>query len=147
MVKFLPLLIGLMLGGLFAFALITGGIMLAENNNPSQSIGNDPVLSNFSSNIENALGESTSTSDTAEESLGASPVTLNENSIFFDALGGLWKSLKAIPVTIYNLTMRLIFTKIFGSQAGAIIFGVIGGIISMIIIFGVWKMIKTGDAG
>lgn len=38
-------------------------------------------------------------------------------------------------------------TKIFGSEQFGIVFGVIGAILIITIILGVWKMISSGESG
>jgi len=147
LVNFRPLIIGLLLTGLFAVAFINGALLLASTNNAEQSIGDDPTLASYNASIRSALSDATGDAETSEEALSNSQITATGDTVFFDAIGGIWKTLKATPVTIYNLTAGLIINQILGSTLGLIVFGVIGTILTITIIFGVWKMVKTGESG
>lgn len=147
MAEFRPLIVGLLLAGLFAFALINGAIQLADVNHANQSIADDPTMSSFKTALEENLSDAYSKADNASTAFSSSPVTLSASSIFFDALGGIWRTMKVVPVAIYNLTIGLLMTKIFGSEQFGIVFGVIGAILIITIILGVWKMISSGESG
>lgn len=139
-----PLLVGILLAGLFAFALISGGIMMATNNGASQSIGDDPALSSYKSGLETTLGEAQENANASIEAIGESPISVIPGSFVFDAIAGVWKTLKVVPVTIYNLTFGLASEKIFGSTF-AVVFGTLAAIIIILIIFGVIKMVSQGQ--
>lgn len=138
------ILVSFLLVGLFAFAMISGGIMLANTNNAAQNIGDDPALSSYRDSLETALGEAHEGANASVEAIGQSPITLVTGTFIFDAIGGVWKTLKVVPVTVYNLTFGLVMGKIFG-ETFEVVFGVIAAILIMLIIFGVWKWIISGQ--
>lgn len=138
------LLIGMLLAGLFAFALINGGILLAEHNKANHSIGDDPALSIFKTNLEESLGEAEEQANGSINALGDSPLTeVGGGLVIFTAISGVWKTLKVVPVTIYNLTFGLAKTKIFG-EGFNIVFGIVGAIVIILIIFAVIKILTSG---
>lgn len=139
-----PLLVGIMLAGLFAFALITGGIMVGTTNNANQNIGDSEALSSYKNNLETALLQSEINANSSIEAIGESPITEIQGSFIFDAISGVWKNLKTIPVTIYNLTFGEAKTHIFGETFNPV-FAIVGAILIMLIIFGVIKMITSGQ--
>lgn len=147
MVNFRPLLVGFLLAGLFAIALLNFGILLAENNGVDHSIGDDPAISSYKDNLEDTLDTAYSNATGAEESLGKSPVSFISQNIIFDAIGGIWKTLKEVPITVYNLTFGLLSQKLFGDSSYGIVLAIISTIITITVIFGVWKMVFTGDSG
>lgn len=142
-----PFLISFLVVGLFAFAMINGALLLESNNNATQSIGDDPTIASYKSSLESTLEDSSTNANSAETAIGDSPVTLTTGNIIFDAIGGIWKTLKVIPTTVYNLTIGLAMTKIFGSNSFGIVFGVIASILTITLIFGVWRMVTSGDSG
>lgn len=144
MVGFKHFVIGMLLVGLFAYALINAGILLGYYND-GNSIADSLVLSSFKANISTQLENSYSTANSTEASFGDSPISLTQ-IIFVDALGGLWKTLKTIPTTIFNLLTGIVGSTILPSSEFFILYSVIGAIIIITIIFGVWKLISTGDA-
>jgi len=145
--SFRPLVVGLLLAGLFAFALINAGLLISINNGANQSIGDDPAISSYSESLEETLLEANENANATETAFGSSPITLTTGSLVFDAVGGIWKTMKEVPVTVYNLTFGLIATKIFGDESYGVVFGVIGAILMMTIIFGIWKWVTTGESG
>lgn len=147
MANFRPIVISLLLVGLFAMALISGGVMLAQKNGAGQSIADDPNIMAYAENLNKTLGNAHSDALSADEAIGSSPVTLTSGFPVFDAISGVWKTIKTVPVTVFNLTFNLLQEHILGSQAFSIVLGVIGAILTITIIFAVWKMVATGEGG
>lgn len=145
MAGFRPLIVGLLLAGLFAYALINAGLLIAINNNPSQTIGNDESLSDYKDSLESNLQESYANSNSSEESFSKSPLSLS-NIIVVDAIGGVWKSIKIIPVAIYNLTIGILIQKLFSSQEFSIALSVIGAILIITFVLLAWKLLSTGES-
>lgn len=151
MAKLAPILISFLLAGLFAIALITGGIRLAQVNNSPNSIANDPSITSYASSVNNSLGNSLSNANNAETALGQSPSTLTttggSTALGLDTVQGIWKGLKGVPTTIYDLTIGLLVTKIFSGPSFWIVFAVIGSIVTLIIIVAVVKFFTQGEGG
>lgn len=139
-----PLIVGILLAGLFAFALITGGIMISTNNQATQSIGNDPSLASYKTSLESTLEDAQVNANSSIEAIGESPISVIPGAFIFDAISGVWKTLKVVPVTIYNLTFGLLKVKVFGDTF-SVVFGVMAAILIILIIFGVIKMVSAGQ--
>lgn len=139
-----PLLTGMLLAGLFIISMISGGILLQSNNNSPQNIGNDPALASYKSSLEASLETAQSNNNASLEALGESPVSVIPGAFIIDAIAGVWKTLKVVPVTIYNLTFGLLKVKLLGTTYN-IVLGVISAILTMAIIFGVIKLVSTGQ--
>lgn len=144
MSSFKSFIIVFLLTGLFAYAVISAGILIGLNNYSSQNIGDDPSLLSYMSSINESLDQAHSTANASESSFGNSPISLT-SVVFIDAIGGIWKTLKVIPMTIWNLTGGMVTKFIAPSQQFAIVFGVIGAILIITIIFGVWRVISKGE--
>jgi len=147
MVNFRPIIVSLLLVGLFAICMITAGIQIATVNNANQSIGDDAVLAAYASSMNSSLEATVSAANTTEDAISSSPITLTSGFPVFDSITGVWKTLKVIPVTIYNLTFGLVFGRLLGGGVAAIVVGVIGSILTITIILSVWKMVSTGESG
>lgn len=150
MAKLLPIFATLMIAGLFAIALISGGIQLARVNNSNNSIANDPSLSKYASSLNESLATANEKATASEEAIAQSPSTLTtggSTSLGLDATQGIWKNLKVVPLTIYNLTLGLLISKIFGGGAFWIIFSVIGSILTLAIIVAVIRFFTQGEGG
>lgn len=140
-----PLLIGILLAGLFAYAIIQAGALISVHNNANQSITDSPVLSSFNRSLEISLSQAQENANASLEALGNSPLSeVSGGLVIFTAISGVWKTIKAVPVTIYNLTFGLAKSNIFGEKFN-VAFGIIGGIVIMLIIFAVIKMLMSGQ--
>lgn len=140
-----PLVFGFLLVGLFAIALISFGIRLADVNEVSQSIGDDPAIKNYADSLNNSIAQASSDSQTSQEAISESPITLGESNFVIDAIGGIWKTITEVPVTVWNLTVGLLLAKIFGDNSFAIALSVIGTLIGFAVIFAVVKWLSTGE--
>ena len=147
MTEFRPLIVSLLIVGLFAFALMSAGILIGSQNNAQQNIGDDPAISSYKTSLENNLRRASESANTSERGLESSQVTLSTGGVILDTIGKIWKTMKTIPITVYNLTAGILFTRLFGNEAGGLVFGVIATILILTIIFGVWKWISTGEGG
>lgn len=139
-----PLIVGLLLSGLFAFALITSGIMIANSNHASHSIGDDPAIASYKNSLEGTLNQAQENANSSIEAIGESSISVIPGAYIFDAIAGVWKTLKVVPVTIYNLTIGLLKNKIFGNNFN-VVFGIFSAILIILIIFGVIKLISSGQ--
>lgn len=146
MANFRPILVSLLLAGLFMISIITGGITLAYANNANQSIGDDPAIIAYATSLNETLGESITNANSGEEAISSSPITLTSSIPFYDAITGIWKTLKTVPITIWNLTVGLLITRVLGNNF-YIVLGVIGAILTITIIFAVWKFVSQGESG
>lgn len=138
-----PIIISILVAGLFAIALISGGIMLAEQNGANQSIGDDPVLLSYKNSLTISLGNAETNSNSSMEALGASPTTESGGAFIYDATTGVWKTLKEDPSTNYNLLVGVSKTKIFGETFNPM-FAAGTAILIIVIVFGVIALVIAG---
>ena len=139
-------LIGLLLVGLFSSLLITAGIQLAQRNNSPNTIANDPTISDFADNLNENLTSLPTITSSAEDSIGSSPVTLDTGAgIILNSVGGLWKTLKTIPTSVYDLTVGLLVAKIFSGSNFTPAVAIIAGIATIAFIFFVYNWVHNAD--
>lgn len=146
--KFSGIIIPMLLFGLFAFAFLIGTKYMytanASANDPFVDTGLGTYLGSLQGNLSGAYSSANST----ETAIGTSPVTANSrNGLVIDAVGGVWKTMKAIPVIIYSVTAEYVFNTLFGSPEYAIVFGVVASIFLLIISIAVIRLVFQGDGG
>lgn len=139
-----PVFIGLILTGLFAFALISSGVYLASSNHANRSIIDDQALSSFKTVLESNLSQASTNANSSLESIGNSPISAVLGSTIFDSISGVWKTLKTVPVAVYNLIAGQLKQRIFGDDYG-IVLGILSTILMVVIIFGVIKLVTQGQ--
>lgn len=145
MVKFAPLMIALILWGLFSFALIQMGIQLADSNNANQSIADDPAIASFNESVKNILEELETDVNSSETAISEpSLISSIRENIIIDAIGGVWKVLKNVPTSLYNIATGLWKSEIFQGPL-IIVIGTIGAILTLVVIIAVWRMLFTGE--
>jgi hypothetical protein len=146
MAKFLPLMIALLGFGLFALSIITGGIFLAQENNANQSIADNPAISTYAGSLNDSLQSAYDSSSGAEDAISNSPVTTSSSLFIIDAMAGVWKVIKAVPVGVVNLTYGLV-TTLWDYPAIKIGLSLVGAILTLTIIIAVWRLLSMGDGG
>lgn len=144
MSEFRPIVVNLLLVGLLIIAMITMGLNIASNN-PSQSIGNDPTLSAYANSLNATLYNATDDASASEQAITNSSITLTSGFPVFDSISGVWKTIKKVPVAVFNLTIGLVRTRL-GSSFWVVL-GVIGAILTITILLAVWKLVSTGEGG
>lgn len=147
MAKFVPLLIALLMLGIFSFAFLAGGINLQVQNDAPILLNNDSATRYFYQSINDTLYDSSDNFADANQAFSNSSITTTGVVPYLDAIGGVWKIMKTAPLVIYNLVIGLTFAKLFGDQAALVITSVLGGIMIIIIISAVVFMISRGEAG
>lgn len=142
-----PILIWFLVLGLFAVAIITGPIMMAEQNGSNQTIGDDASISAYYKSVNNSLASNYKNTTKSEQAFSNSTLTLTGGIPFVDSIWGIWKTLKAVPITIYQLTADVFFERIFGDNSKGIVFAVMASIILITIIFAIVILISRGESG
>lgn len=143
-----PFIFGLLLTGLFAISLINIGIYLPLHNDASQSIGDDPTLSAYKTQIESELITISDDTNSSLSALGNSPLSLVTSvGGIFDAVGGIWKTLTVVPKAVYNLTIGQLVVRYLGDDSYQVVLGVLAALVTVLIIFGVIKLTAQGESG
>ena len=141
MVGFKPLIIHLLITGLFIVALISFGVTIATLNSADHSIADDPSINALSTSLNSSLGQAYSTYNDSDAALTNSPVTLTSDIFTFDAIGGIWKTLRSVPTAVFN-SISSFAANHLGSQITAIVFSVLGAIMIIIIFFAVVEWVS-----
>ena len=147
MVKFRPIVVNLLLFGLVAFAIISFGLLWAQQNNPAQSIANDPAIGTLNSTLYGNLTSNYDTTQNNSNSFDNSSITTNTNLPYIESVGGVWKTLKTAPVVIYQLTVGYAFRYLLGDDTSAVVTAVVGAILALMIISAVVYWISRGEGG
>lgn len=147
MAEFRPLLVSFILIGLFAVALINVVYYMQLDNGASETILDDTTLSNYKNSVVENISNTYTNAEAAGNSTSSSQVTFSYGSPFLDSINGVWKTIKSAPIAIYELTIGLGQTYLFSGPEAIIITTVIAAILTITIIFAVWKMISTGESG
>lgn len=147
MAEFRPIIINLLLLSLFVIAIIIGGTYIAVQNNGTQSIVDDATYSDLKDDLTANLEDNYDEIKESSASFENSSVTLTSGIPFVDSIYGTWKIIKNVPMTTYNLIVGVLFVKLFGNPATAIITAVLGAILIITIIFAVVKLVSTGEGG
>lgn len=144
--KFAPIIINLLLVGLVVFSLIAGIALYAEQNDAT-TILSDPTLNNTENLLESNLSSYYSTVSQDEAAFSNSTINTNTNNIYVDAIGGIWKTMRVVPVAVYDLTLGFLFREFLSDNQKAIVISIISAILLISIIFAVWRLLATGDGG
>ena len=140
--NFKGLFIGFMLVAAFSLALIGFGINLAADNEPNQTIANDPYINSTYTNIITKI-------NTAETNINRSKVDFEEGSILenigeliFGSIIGFGKTVGSIITGTYDLATGLIYRYL---GIPPIIISVISIILMATIVFLAWRLYKIGE--
>ena len=149
MAELRPLLISFILIGIFSVALINFVYFAQVQNNANTTILDDDTygLNDYRNQVVSNISKSYDDTLAADNSTSSSQVTFNFGSPFLDAINGVWKTMKAAPILIYELVVGLGKSAFLSGPETLIIIIGIATILTITIIFAVWKMIATGDAG
>ena len=142
---FVPIIIILLLFGLFAVALINAGIMIGNQNEAEQNIGDNAIIKDYYESVNQSLIDSSSNADSANQAFSNSSVSTTGSFPYVNAVSGIWKVIKNAPITVYNLTIGLLIGTIFGDSV--IVWATLSAIIILIIVAAIVKWITQGEGG
>lgn len=146
MVNFRPIMVALILFGLFSIALINGALLLPQANLSNQSIADHPSVRDYADELNKSLDKYKTDVKSSEEAISEAPTSIISDNIILDAIGGIWRTLKTVPTTIFNITTDFIGPVLF-SGPFLVVIGVISAILTLSIIIAVWKLVFTGEGG
>lgn len=147
MANFRPIVINILLVALFVVALISGGVMMATQNNAPQSIENDTIYAGLKDSLIGNISKANDDTSGASGSFENSSVSLTSGIPFINSIYGTWKVMKTAPILMYNLIVGVIFHTLLGDTTTAVITAVLSVILIITIIFAVVKLVSTGDGG
>lgn len=148
MVKFVPIMIALILTGMFTIALLYGGILFQITNDAPVKITDDPEIANLSTDISSSLGETSNNLNSADQSFSNSTITTTGVIPYVNAISGVWQVIKKGPTLGYNIISTFIFDKLLGGDPTAfVIVSALAAILMLIVISAVVYMVSRGEAG
>lgn len=141
--EFKTLIIGALLTGLFAFAIITFMVQLHIENNTNTSLLDNPSLNKAFGNISYQLNESQSKAETQRQAFAkeSSNPVLTTIGFVFTSIINAGQLFISMTIGMFNA----IFTA--GSEIlgiPPIVVGVIFSILLIVAIFALWSVIKAG---
>lgn len=134
------------LAAIFMFALIMWGVGLANDNNAPQTIANNPSIGNFTQTINSSFNQYPADVSNATQSFSNDIPTAGALGLIFFSVGGLWKTLLTVPYALFTFILSFIYTNVFGGSQFWVIFGVIGALVSAVIILSAWAWIRLGNS-
>lgn len=146
MAKFVPLMIGLIMVGIFSISLLTGGVMI-QLQNDAPLITNDSDIGAFYTSVNDTLYSSATSTTSANEAFTNSSIQTSGAGPYMSAVGGIWNVIKGAPVGLFNLVVTLIFVKIFGDAAAVVLTIATASIVTLVIISAVVLWVSRGEGG
>jgi hypothetical protein len=142
---FVGIIIGVVLIGLFTvYFFIDSGLMAKQNN--GQSITDNKMINSSMNNIISNLSGFYGDMNASDTAISNSPVIADQTSFVISAMGSVWLTIRAVPTLVINVLFSFLNgTLLGGSTAFYLIVGSIGGIVILLIIFSVWRFIRTGE--
>ncbi len=148
MVNFAELIIGLLLVGLFFFAMVNFADNLAIDHGLEQNIRNEEIINRTFKDIERNLSRGDSSSKSATESFEAEVAKVGETNLVFSSITSSLKTLKSMVVGVFSGIFTLISIA-FGLNdsggPGGIVLAVLGSILTLTVLLLIWKLIRTGS--
>jgi hypothetical protein len=141
---FKGILVALLVTGLLMVLMISGAVMLSEQNDFAGSPADDSSLSSYKTEIEDSLGDAYTQTTDSDAVLSNSTVTTTTSFPFIESINGIWKNIRQAPLSVWNLTMGLLLEKALGENK-TIVLTVLGAILSLMLIFSIIYLIATGD--
>lgn len=147
---FFPIIVALLIGGLFAVALFNFSDSFARKNGATQNVYEDPEVEQAINSIGGNVSDYLESANNADTVLSNSSIVQGGETGqtgYFQSLGGIWKNLKNKPTGIYTLISDIAQKKIFGGYTVAFVFNTIAGIICLALLIGVIRWLFTGEGG
>ena len=143
-INFSQIMISLILTGTFALLFILGLAYYQNDNNQTETILKTNNLSIFAGNLDTNINNTYTTYNDNLNTFTTGNVQTTGGNLIVDSISGIWNTLKATPVLIYNLVSSLAIT-LFSNRAFVIIFSAVSSIFSLVLIMSVWKMLRQGE--
>jgi hypothetical protein len=148
MAKFMPIIIALLITGMFAIALLSGIMSFQKENDAVIKITDDPEIGELYSNISSSLSTTSDNANVADNSFKNSTTETTGVTPYITAIGGIWKLIKVGPTLIWKVLVTFIFDKLLGGDPAAFIIATsLAAILVLMIISAVVYMISRGEGG
>lgn len=139
--KALTIVTSFMLVGLFLFAMINFGAQIVLDNNANNSIIDDPRINLTYSKLQGNLSDVSSDAETQKANFEKETPTLAD-SLLFTSIVGVGKAFTSTTSNMYNIIFLVVF-DVLGFDP--IILSVLGSILTIVIIFSMWRLYKAGE--
>lgn len=142
--KILPIISSIVIAGLIIFLFLTFAVKTSVTQGNGRAL-DDPVLLSLKNDINETLGDFYDTANTSEKSLSNSETTLSGGYIIFNSITSIWKTMTITPKAVYNIVQDSLISKLGVSPEILIVFGVLSGLLILLIIVAAWRFVSTGD--
>lgn len=141
MAQFQNTLISFILVGLIVFGIMAFTVNIQSENNSEVRLLNDSFMNNTYSNLENDLNDFKDTADSQKELFESENPVLSFGTLIFYSIVSAGKVFSSMMIGMFNVVISLPVTY-FGISP--IIVGVLGIILIISIIIGLWIIYKVG---
>lgn len=132
--------------GLFTTCILAFGIELGNLNDANQSISNDPRFSAFNSSLSRNLTDIQEKGESSRLAFESENPILAFGEFIFQSIIAVGKTFTSGVFGFANLLIGIIFNVLFGGDpAFAVITGTLLTIMTIMIIFLLWKTYRSGD--
>lgn len=142
---FKSIVVSMLIMGLFIVALVNFGDRLAIVNNAQDNIRDSPIISKILTNTTSSLITAQSDAESANTAFSNSPITLTSTP-FVNAIGSIWKTMKIVPIAIWNAIFEGTSSALGLSGPFAVVFTILAGIFIIGIVLAAWQTIATGKS-
>lgn len=141
MANFSTLWTNLALLGLLVFGLFAIGITLHTSNPTNQSILNSALVNQTYSNLNSSLSDLQSSTQAQKSNFESENPTVGFGSLILFTVVSAGKVFNGLIITIYNVLIKYPSVTLGLSP---VIVGVIGAILLVLIVLGLWGVYKLG---
>ncbi len=135
--------VGIVMVALFSFSLLTFGFQIAVDNNSTDNIFDDPVLSGVNDTLREKLGEVRSTTQEQRSNLESQEAQEGSQDEGFGltAIVGAVFSFFGLGISMFNVIFAIIADAI---GIPSIVLNVLVGVIILVLVLFAWRVWKVG---
>lgn len=142
---FKDLLVGVLIVGLFFFAVIMFNVRLAAENNVNSSLMQDSFINSSFINISTQLGRVQAEAETQRETWYQNIPVVGEISVIMETIVSVGKSVIDINTGLVSILIRVIGTTLgLGEGEAKVVFGVVIAIVIIMSILLAWSVYRSG---
>ena len=138
---FKDLIIGVVLTGLFAIALITFGIQIASDNNAVNSLANESIIASFNASLQDNLRSIRQDTQTERESLEGQEAQGGDEGFSLTTIPSILLNFITLMFKTFKLILDML-SQVIGVPP--IVSGVLIGSLTITAMILFWRVVKAG---
>lgn len=139
--NFKDYIIGVVLLGIFIFAMMSGNVLLSKQNNANNTLMENEAVNRTFGNLTTILGNISNESQTAKTKFEQEKSSIATGFFLLGTILSIGKTFITMMVSVYNLTFGLIASVLGVSK---MVINVLAGIFIVIMVLSAWALYKTG---